>query len=139
VSHHGSGAAGGVGYAALAVLGAEVRSGVGVVLELVEFHDRLGGARLVVTGEGSLDEQTTHGKAAAGIAAAAAVVGVPVVAVCGRRLIDDHVLAGLGIRQAYPLSDLEPDPAASMANAASLLLEMGRRIARDWLAPAGCG
>ena len=54
----GAGAAGGVGFAALAVLRAERRSGVDVVVDLVRLRDRLVGADLVITGEGSFDEQS---------------------------------------------------------------------------------
>ncbi len=75
----GAGAAGGVGYAAMAVLGAELEPGIELVLDLVRFADHLPGASLVITGEGSLDEQTLHGKAPAGVAAAAAKAGIPVV------------------------------------------------------------
>ncbi len=67
----GAGAAGGVGYAALAALDAELKPGIELMLELVGFAEALPGARLVVTGEGSLDEQTLSGKAPAGVAAAA--------------------------------------------------------------------
>ena len=48
----GAGAAGGVGYAAMAVLGAELEPGIGLVLDLVRFADHLPGATLVITGEG---------------------------------------------------------------------------------------
>ncbi len=68
----GAGAAGGVGFAAIAVLGATARPGIDLMLELTGLRDQLPGAGLVVTGEGSLDEQTLHGKAPAGVAAAAA-------------------------------------------------------------------
>ena len=54
----GAGAAGGVGYAAMAVLGARMRPGIDVVLELGDFTELLPGADLVVTGEGALDLQT---------------------------------------------------------------------------------
>ncbi|MFE2869838.1 glycerate kinase, partial [Embleya sp. NPDC059259] len=80
----GAGAAGGAGYGALAFLGARVRPGIAVLLELLGFDELLDGARLVVTGEGSLDRQTLHGKAPAGVAAAARARGVPVAVVCGR-------------------------------------------------------
>ena len=73
----GAGAAGGVGYAAMAVLGAELEPGIGLILDLVRFADHLPGASLVITGEGSLDEQTLHGKAPAGVASAAAKAGDP--------------------------------------------------------------
>ena len=83
--HAGAGAAGGVGFGAVAVLGASIRSGIDLLLELVGFDvalERLTSRDLVVTGEGSLDEQTLHGKAPAGVAGAAAARGIPVVAVC---------------------------------------------------------
>ena len=57
-------------------------------------------------------------------------------AVCGKRSLDDDGLAALGLRAAYPLSDLEPDPQRSIAHAADLLRHTGRRIAQEWLSPA---
>jgi glycerate kinase len=54
----GAGAAGGVGFAAMAVLGARMRPGIELLLDLLGFDDALAGAELVVTGEGSLDRQT---------------------------------------------------------------------------------
>ena len=73
----GAGAAGGVGYAAIAVLAATRRPGIDVVLEFTELADRLAGADLVITGEGSLDEQSLLGKTPMGVARAAALAGVP--------------------------------------------------------------
>jgi glycerate kinase len=128
----GAGAAGGVGFAALAVLGASARPGIELLLELTGFHDKLPGAALVVTGEGSLDHQTLAGKAPAGVAAAARAHGVPVVAVAGRCLLGAAELATAGIRAAYALTDLEPDPARCMAEASPLLERLSERIARDW-------
>jgi glycerate 2-kinase len=125
----GAGAAGGAGFAALAVLGAQIRPGIELVLELVGFEKAVAGADLVVTGEGSLDEQSLAGKAPVGVAEAARAHGVPVVAVAGRSSLTDQQLATAGISACYRLSDLEPDPARSMAGAAPLLTEVGRRIA----------
>jgi glycerate kinase len=127
----GAGAAGGIGYSALAGLGATRRPGIELLLELVGFDEQLTGAQLVITGEGSLDEQTLHGKAPAGVAARAA--GVPVLAVAGRCLLTTERLNEAGIAAAYPLSDLEPDPTRSMANAEPLVRQIGARIAREWL------
>lgn len=129
----GAGAAGGVGFAALSVLGAKRRPGIDVVLELLDFTVHLEHAVLVVTGEGSLDEQTLAGKAPAGVAAAARAAGVPVVAVCGRCELDDAALAGAGIEAAYVLTDLEPDLARCMADPGPLLDQLGERIATDRL------
>jgi glycerate 2-kinase len=127
----GAGAAGGVGFAALAVLGAERRLGIGVMLDLLDFDAALDGADLVITGEGSLDTQTLSGKAPAGVAQAAGRRGIPVVAVAGRSTLTEAQLAGAGIAAVYPLSDLEPDPARSTAEAGALLERVGRAIARE--------
>lgn len=133
----GAGAAGGVGFAAIAALGATARPGIDLLLDLTGFRDRLAGASLVVTGEGSLDAQTLSGKAPAGVAAAARAAGVPVVAVAGRNLLTPDDLAAAGIRTAYALSDIEPDPARSMTDAASLLRRLSGVLAADWLARRG--
>ncbi len=129
----GAGAAGGVGFALLAVLGARRRSGIDAVLDLLDLDGALRGTDLVVTGEGSLDEQTLRGKAVMGVAERARASGVPVVAVCGRCTLSPEEVRSLGVRAAYPLSDLEPVPARSMSGASDLLRLTGRRIAADWL------
>ena len=135
--HAGAGAAGGTGFAALAVLGAEFRPGVALVLELVGFDDRVSDADLVVTGEGALDEQTLHGKAPAGVAAAARAAGVPVVAVCGRNLLTAEALRAAGIAAAYALTDIEPDVARCLAEPVPLLVRLGELIATDHLSAEG--
>ena len=128
-----AGAAGGTGFAAMALLNAELRPGIELLLEWLDFDRALGGADLVITGEGSLDEQSLAGKAPVGVAKAAARSGVTTVAVAGRSLLSDERLHSAGITRAYRLADIEPDVDKSMANAATLLHEMGRRIASDWL------
>lgn len=129
----GAGAAGGVGFAALAVLEAEARPGIDLLLELTGFYEQLPEASLVITGEGSLDSQTLHGKAPAGVAVAAHHAGVPVIAVAGRNLLRPDESAAAGIGAVYALLDIEPDPAVCMTDAARLLQTLGSRIARDWL------
>ncbi|NJQ02830.1 glycerate kinase [Streptomyces zingiberis] len=133
----GAGAAGGVGYAALAVLGARFRPGIEVLLEVLGFEAALRRATLVITGEGSLDEQTLRGKAPAGVAAAARAAGRPVVAVCGRLALPAAALAATGLDGVYALTDVEPDPARCIENAGPLLVRTGERLARERLAPAG--
>ena len=92
----GVGAAGGVGFGAVAVLGATLRPGAQLMLDQLGFADALAGADLVVTGEGSLDEQTLRGKAPAAVAAAGRAAGVPVIAVAGRCLLDASRLQAAG-------------------------------------------
>ena len=67
----GSGAAGGLGAGLRAFLGAELRRGVDLVLDIVGLREKLRGADLVLTGEGQIDFQTAFGKAPAGVGAAA--------------------------------------------------------------------
>jgi len=131
----GAGAAGGLGFAAQLFLGARMRPGIELLLELASFGDRLDGARLVITGEGSLDEQTLRGKAPAGVARAAAAhqPPIPVVAVAGRSTLTDEQLHEAAIAAAYVLSDLEPDAGRSMAEAGPLVERLAERIAADWL------
>jgi glycerate kinase len=129
----GAGAAGGVGFAALAVLGATLRPGIGLLLDLVGFPAALAGARLVITGEGSLDAQTLHGKAPAGVAAAARAAGNPVVAVAGRALLSPAELEAAGIQAAYALTDIEPDPDRCMTEAGPLLERLAAKVAADWV------
>jgi glycerate kinase len=128
----GAGAAGGTGYAAVALLGARIRSGVRTVLELVGFTDVLPGADLVITGEGSVDEQSLRGKAPFGVLAAAREAGVPVVLVCGRSTLPRSALTEAGVAEVWTLVDREPDPARCMAEAAPLLEEVGVEVGR-WL------
>ncbi|GAA5108735.1 glycerate kinase [Alloalcanivorax gelatiniphagus] len=129
----GAGAAGGVGFALVAVLGAELRPGIELMLDLLGFDDRVRGADLVVTGEGSLDEQSLRGKAPVGVSAAAGRAGAPVVAVCGRNLLTPAQLDAAGISRAYALADLEPDLQTCLREPARLLADLGERIALDRL------
>lgn len=125
----GAGAAGGVGFAALAVLNARRERGIDVVMELTGLRRKLDGARLVVTGEGSLDAQSLEGKAPVGVAEAAAAAGVPVYAVCGRNLLPEDRLRAAGISATFELLELEPDVQRCMASAPQLLEQTGAAIA----------
>ena len=133
----GAGAAGGLGFAALGFLGAVMRPGIELMLDLLSFADHLPGARLVITGEGALDRQTLHGKAPAGVAraTAAAVPGLPVVAVAGVCSLTQDQLRSAGIARAYALADIEPDLTRCLEQPGPLLEELAGHIARDWLAP----
>jgi glycerate kinase len=132
----GAGAAGGVGFAVLAVLGATRRPGIELVLDLADFETALDGADLVITGEGSLDTQSLAGKTPVGVARAAGRHGIDVVAVAGRSTLTAAELGAAGIAAVYPLSDLEPDLGRCRAEAASLLRRVGQMIARDRLTEA---
>ncbi|MFE9611101.1 glycerate kinase [Streptomyces sp. NPDC006012] len=128
----GAGAAGGMGFGAL-LLGARFWPGIEVMLDVLGFAPALQRADLVITGEGSLDEQTLHGKAPAGVAAAARAAGRDVVAVCGRLALSPKALGEAGIRRAYPLTEVEPDVTRCIAEAGPILERVAARIAHDFL------
>jgi glycerate 2-kinase len=133
----GAGAAGGLGFAALAFLHAGMRPGIELMLDLLSFAGQLPGARLVITGEGALDTQSLHGKAPVGVARAVgqAVPGLPVVAVAGVCSLTPGQLRSAGISGAYALAGIEPDLARCRAQAGPLLEELAGLVARDWIAP----
>jgi glycerate kinase len=79
----GAGAAGGMGAALVACLGATMRPGVELVAEVAGLEDAVRDADLVVTGEGRIDEQSVRGKTPVGVAAVARRHGVPVIVLAG--------------------------------------------------------
>jgi glycerate kinase len=131
----GAGAAGGLGFAALAFLGATIQPGIDLMLDLLSFGQHLSGACLVITGEGALDQQTLHGKAPAGVAraTAAAAPRVPVVAVAGIRTLTAEQLRTAGLAGAYALADIEPDLQRCRDQAGPLLEDLAGLVADDWL------
>lgn len=83
----GAGAAGGLGYALLAYLDAQLHSGIDIMLELANFDTLIHDADLVITGEGKSDEQTLMGKVPQGVLNRCARANVPVWLLSG--MIDD--------------------------------------------------
>ena len=91
----GAGAAGGLGFACRAFLGASLSRGIDRVIELTGFERMLAGADACVTGEGRLDAQTARGKVVCGVARACAAHGVPCVALVGTAMPGAERLEGL--------------------------------------------
>ncbi|WP_395110405.1 glycerate kinase [Actinomadura sp. SCN-SB] len=131
----GAGAAGGVGFAALTFLGATLEPGIALMLDLLGFPAKARGARLVVTGEGTLDAASLRGKAPVGVARAAARAGAPVVAAVGRRGLTGEQARKARFQAVYALTDIEPDAARCMRQAGPLLEQLTVAIADEWLPP----
>ncbi len=129
----GAGAAGGLGFGLMAWLGAQLLSGAEVVMRAADFSQRLAGCRLVITGEGRIDEQTEHGKTVSAVAKAASSQGVPVVALAGQlagglpRLHAQGLTAALAIAPG-PLS-LEEALDGSGSHLETTCRELGRLLA----------
>ena len=83
LNSEGAGAAGGLGFAFLSYLDADLQPGIELVLDAVEMEKTMEGADLVFTGEGRLDYQTAMGKAPVGIAKLAKKHGAKVIALAG--------------------------------------------------------
>jgi len=128
----GAGAAGGTGFGLMAFLGATMRSGIEAVLEAARFDEKLQSARLVVTGEGSLDAQTLRGKTVSGVCRAARNAGVPVIALSGRITLSGAELDELGLQSAFSILDGPRDLAFCLDNAAQLLESATERVLRLW-------
>ena len=79
----GAGAAGGLGFGLMAFCGAELESGIDLVLDSLGFDEAIEGASLVITGEGKIDGQSVRGKVPVGIAGRAKKKNLPVLAICG--------------------------------------------------------
>ena len=79
----GAGAAGGLGFAFKAFLGAELVPGVELILDETRLEDFVKDVDIVITGEGRLDGQTVMGKAPIGVARLAKKHGKRVLAFSG--------------------------------------------------------
>ncbi|WP_020657442.1 glycerate kinase [Amycolatopsis benzoatilytica] len=130
VTTPGAGAAGGVGFGVLTGLGARLRPGIELLLELLGFPEAVRDARLVITGEGSLDGQSLRGKAPIGVLRAAGKT--PVVALAGRCLLAEPEWREAGFAGVYALTDVEPDEHRCVADARGLLRDRALRLARDF-------
>lgn len=111
--HPGAGAAGGLGYALLTYLGAELKQGVDVVLDACGFDDVLKGADVVITGEGCSDEQTTHGKVAAGVLIRAKRQGVKTVLMSGQ-IREKDLLEAYGFATLYGINEGDERPLSEL-------------------------
>jgi glycerate kinase len=130
----GAGAAGGVGFALLAIADRfrrfALRPGIDLVFEATDFAQRLATADLVITGEGRIDAQTGFGKTALGVARRAADAGVPCVAVGGGVELDGITALAATGAIAMPVVERPITVEAAMAAGSEPVARCGERIAR---------
>lgn len=101
----GAGAAGGLGAGLVAFCGAALCPGFQVVSKAVRLAESLGGADLVLTGEGRIDAQTAGGKGVSGVAALSKECGDPLVAaIVGQNGLGETEAATLGIDAVFALA-----------------------------------
>ncbi|HWK22680.1 MAG TPA: glycerate kinase [Ureibacillus sp.] len=88
--YKGAGAAGGMGGALIAFLQGEFHQGIQLVLDVMNYREKIQGANMVVTGEGKSDSQTLHGKAPFGVLECAKQYKIPTVLLSGCIEESDH-------------------------------------------------
>lgn len=130
----GAGAAGGLGGGLHAFLGAELRKGIDLVIDLVNLKEKIRGADLVLTAEGRIDFQTKYDKAPVGVARAAQEAGVPCIAVCGGvgERIDE--LYDSGINAVFSICTGPQTLESAMQDGFNLLSHAVEQVVRTFLA-----
>lgn len=127
VSSPGAGAAGGIGFALQQLFGATATSGADLVMQLVNFEQRLDKADLVITGEGRLDDTSFEGKVVSRVLSRAIGQGVPVHVICGSSTMNSNDWQKRGIARVRTLVDRAAD------------VEDAKRRAEELLAAAAAG
>ncbi len=127
----GAGAAGGLGFA-LAVLGGRLLPGADVVADAVGLDRAADAADLLVTGEGTLDWQSLHGKVVAAVARRGLARGLPVVVVAGQVALGRREWGAAGISGAYAVAEHAAEVPGALADPAATLAARAERVARTW-------
>ena len=125
----GAGAAGGMGAALLAFLGAQLRPGIEIIMEAVGFEAIVKHADLVITGEGRIDSQTIHGKTPIGVARMAKRYGKPVIGIAGCLSSDAAVVHGHGFDAVFSVISQVCTVEEALTNAAVNVRTASRNIA----------
>lgn len=127
----GAGAAGGLGFALMAFLGAQRRPGIETVLDLIHFDQKLEGADLVITGEGRMDWQSSFGKVPAGVGERCKRAGVPAVAIVGGLLAGYEEIYRHGICSVETTVSGVMSLEDAMAHSEDLYLDAACRLLRS--------
>ncbi|MDP9998375.1 glycerate kinase [Pseudarthrobacter sulfonivorans] len=129
--HEGAGSAGGIGYACL-LLGAQQVSGADYFLDLLDFNTRKDSCDIVITGEGSIDEQTLAGKLPAAVARRSGTR--PIIAVAGRSLLPKERWPEMALTRVYTLTEYtDQDSSKDPELSAALLRQIGKDIGTSLL------
>jgi len=127
----GSGAAGGSGYGLKTFCNASFIPGVTFLAKLSGIEKRLkeGQIDLIVTGEGSIDEQTLRGKLVKGVADLGNTYQIPVVAICGIDQLESNAsIEKLGLKKVFAVTDLASSKEDSFINATTYIKQLARLI-----------
>ncbi len=127
----GSGAAGGLGGGLFAFFNAVLIKGTDFFIKLSNIKDYLKNCDLLITGEGSLDEQSLYGKVVFELSAICKNYQIPVFAVSGINSLDISTLKKLGISKVYQLKSDKVSLDQSINNAKNILNVEAQKIAEE--------
>ncbi|MGC4068151.1 MAG: glycerate kinase [Polyangiaceae bacterium] len=128
VSYPGSGAAGGIGFVLRTVFRAQLKSGIEVVMNALDFDARLDGVDAIVTGEGCLDKSSFEGKVVWGVLERAKARSIPTYVVAGTANIDPEKCAARGVAGVIRLDTLAPESDDAKSYPEYWLREAGMRL-----------
>lgn len=140
VSHHspdkahmpllpGTGAAGGMGYAMVALLGASLTPGVELVIKALDLDSVIAGADLVITGEGRIDGQTVYGKTPMGVLSTANRHNVPCIALAGCLGQEADAIKAHGMKAIFPILPASVSLEQALATGAANLERTATNVA----------
>lgn len=129
----GAGAAGGMGGTLSALLNAELKPGIDLLLDLTDFDKLIEGADLIITGEGKSDRQTVMGKVPSGILKRARRQDIPVILVSGS-IEDADILNQAGFRAAFSITPapMSLEEAMRPSTACQNIMQTVEQICRIW-------
>jgi glycerate kinase len=122
----GAGAAGGLGFGAMAFFGATLRRGIEIVLDMTGFDAAAKQADVIITGEGHLDGQSAQGKLIQGLCGRAGIT--PVIALSGKLSASPEQLKAIGLKAAYCINAEEKPLAEMLANTAANLEKTAAKL-----------
>jgi glycerate kinase len=129
------GTAGGAAAGLYGLLGAQLVNGIDYFLDITGFAQALETADLLITGEGSIDEQTLQGKAPFGVALRAKQKGIPVIGLAGR-LPENTTALDEYFDALFPITRQLQRPAEALKHTAVNLAATAKAIG-NLLAPGG--
>jgi glycerate kinase len=126
----GAGAAGGLGAGLVAFLDAELKAGVDIVLDIIDFESYLKDVDLVITGEGMLDGQSIYGKTPVGVSRSAAKKDIPVIAIAGTLGEGVEKILDYGINSYFSIIDRPAELKEIIEKSPELLANLSEQIIR---------
>ena len=126
----GAGAAGGLGAGLVAFLDAELKAGIDIILELMNFEKKLENIDLVITGEGMLDGQSINGKTPIGVARKAKEKGIAVIAIAGTLGIGVEKVLDYGIDAYYSIINMPSELDLIIKESPKLIQSLSEQIIR---------